>query len=118
MRDARSFSDIYLHKKFVDMRKNINGLSQIIVDEMKHNPCEGALFVFVSKNRCLIKAVYWDRTGFALWQKRLEKDHFRWPVKMQNDIIKVSSEQMEWLLSGLDIVKAKPHETLRYEAFS
>lgn len=65
-----------------------------------------------------MKAVYWDRTGFALWQKRLEKERFRWPDKLTNDIVQVSSEQMDWLLAGLDIVKAKPHETLRYEVFS
>jgi transposase len=118
MRDARSFQNIYLHKQFVDMRKNINGLSQIIVDELKHNPCDGGLFVFINRSKCLMKAVYWDRTGFALWQKRLEKDRFRWPIKLQDDVIQVSPEQMEWLLAGLDIVKAKPHESLRFEAFS
>jgi transposase len=58
------------------------------------------------------------RTGFALWLKRLEKDRFRWPTKLDGDTIKVSPEQMEWLLAGLDIVKAKPHETLRFESFS
>lgn len=118
MRDARSFQNIYLHKKFVDLRKNIQGLSQIVVNEMKRNPCDGGLFVFVSRNRTLMKCIYWDRSGFALWQKRLEKDRFRWPVKLQDDIVQVTTEQMEWLLAGLDIVKAKPHEALRYEAFS
>lgn len=118
MRDARSFQNIYLHKQFVDMRKNINGLSQIIVDELRHNPCDGGLFVFINRSKCLMKAVYWDRTGFALWQKRLEKDRFRWPIKLQDDVIRVSPEQLEWLLAGLDIVKAKPHESLRFEAFS
>ncbi|HYX34381.1 MAG TPA: IS66 family insertion sequence element accessory protein TnpB [Oligoflexus sp.] len=88
------------------------------MNEMKHNPCDGGLFVFASRNKSLMKCIYWDRSGFALWQKRLEKDHFRWPVKLQDDIVRVSAEQMEWLLAGLDIVKAKPHETLRYEAFS
>jgi transposase len=118
MRDARSFENIFLHKKFVDLRKNIGGLSQIIVDEMKHNPCDGALFVFLNKNKCLMKCVYWDKTGFALWQKRLEREKFRWPVKLGDDIIKVSVRQLEWLLAGLDIVKAKPHETLRFDDFT
>jgi transposase len=59
MRDARSFPEIYLYKKSVDMRKSINGLSQIVVDEMKHNPCDGGLFVFINRSRCLMKCVYW-----------------------------------------------------------
>ena len=56
MRDARSFPEIYLYKKSVDMRKSINGLSQIVVDEMKHNPCDGGLFGTSSPNRALKKS--------------------------------------------------------------
>ena len=118
MRDARSFQNIFLHKKFVDLRKNIGGLSRIIVEEMNHNPCDGGLFIFLNRSKCLMKAVYWDRTGFALWQKRLEEEKFRWPTKLQGDVIQVTSEQLEWLLAGLDIVKAKPHETLHFNDFA
>jgi transposase len=118
MRNAASFPDVFLHKGFVDMRKAINGLGLIVTDQMKMNACDGALFVFMSKNRMLMKCLYWDRSGFAMWQKRLEKERFKWPKKLDGDTINISSEQMEWLLAGLDIVKAKPHETLHFDDFT
>jgi transposase len=100
------------------MRKSINGLAQVVSGELERNPCDGGLFVFLSKNRRVMKCLYWDRTGFALWQKRLEKDRFRWPVGTAQEVLAISSEQMDWLLAGLDILKTKPHAELRFEAFS
>ena len=62
-----------------DMRKQINGLALLVQEQMELNPFEAALFVFCNRSRQLLKAVYWDRTGFCLWMKRLEKGRFRWP---------------------------------------
>lgn len=118
MRNPHSFDRIFLYRSHVDMRKSIQGLSCIVSDEMKLNPCDGDLFVFISRNRSLMKCVYWDRTGFALWMKRLEKDKYRWPAKIIDEVLPVTAEQMNWLLAGLDIVKAKPHAELRFESFS
>ena len=72
--------DIYLHRDPVDFRKSINGLVVIVEDCMAPAACSGALFVFCNKSRDKLKALYWDRTGFALWYKRLEKEKFKWPV--------------------------------------
>lgn len=79
MRTANSFKEVYLHKNPVDMRKSINGLSLIVSEEMLMNPCDDGLFVFLSKKQTLMKCLYWDRSGFALWIKRLEKERFKWP---------------------------------------
>lgn len=118
MRDSHSFSEIFLHKKPVDMRKSINGLSLIVSEHMQQNPCDGGLFVFVGRTSMIMKCIYWDRSGFALWQKRLEKERFKWPKKLNDEVIKITAEQMQWLLHGLDIIKAKPHEELRFDSFS
>lgn len=118
MRGTRSFDEIYLYRTFVDMRKAINGLSQIVSEELKVNPCGGSLFVFISRDRANLKALYWDKSGFALWQKRLEKEKFRWPKSSLTDSIQVNSEQLDWLLSGLDIEKSKPHQILSFDEFS
>ncbi|MBC7658151.1 MAG: IS66 family insertion sequence element accessory protein TnpB [Chitinophagaceae bacterium] len=63
-------------------RKSINSLSQIAVEELKLNPGDSALFVFVSRDRATLKVLYWDNSGFALWQKRLEKEKFSWLKSM------------------------------------
>lgn len=74
--------DVYLHREPVDFRKAINGLSAIVQDEMALSPFSRALFVFCNKKRNQLKVLYWDETGFALWQKRLERDKFKWPRPM------------------------------------
>ena len=118
MKAVDQFTEIYLYRPFVDMRKGINGLSTLVEAEMELNPFDGALFLFCSKSKDKIKILYWDRTGFALWQKRLEKEKFKWPTKMKDDVIILDTSELEWLLNGFDITKMKPHETLNFSAVS
>lgn len=109
---------IYLHRQPVDFRKAINGLSILVQDEMGLSPFERAVFVFCNKKRTQLKVLYWDATGFALWQKRLEKDRFKWPRKMKGDTLKLSHEQWLWLLRGFDIHQIKPHKTLFFDTIT
>jgi transposase len=46
--------------------------------------------------------LYWDKTGFALWYKRLEKARFKWPVRC-HDVFEIGEQQLHWLLEGYDI---------------
>lgn len=112
-RDAIS---VYLHRDPIDFRKAINGLSLIVSEEMALSPIKRAIFVFCNKRRTQLKVLYWDDTGFALWQKRLEKDKFKWPKRVSTEIIKINSEQWHWLLRGFDMTQLKPHEPLIYRA--
>ena len=116
MRSANDFSEIYLHREPVDFRKSINGLTLIVEQEMRLSPFGDALFVFCNKTRDKLKVVYWDKTGFALWYKRLEKDKFKWPRKHADAIISLSDEQWHWLLSGLDIQKLRTHQPLQFQS--
>jgi transposase len=117
MRNIREFSGIYLHRLPVDGRKGINGLASLAECEMQHSPLQGGLFVFTNKRRDVIKILYWDKTGFALWIKRLETENFRWPVTAECEAITLSPQQLEWLLDGYDISRMKPHATLEYSSF-
>jgi len=108
--------DIYLHRDAVDFRKAINGLSIIVQEQMALKPFDRALFVFCNKQRSQLKVLYWDETGFALWQKRLEKAKFKWPRKMSTSTITLTNEQWLWLLRGFDITKIKPHDVLTFQA--
>lgn len=107
---------VYLHREFVDFRKAINGLSQIVQSQMGLNMFEPSLFVFCSKSRNKLKVLYWDKTGFCLWHKRLEKDKFIWPKKAESAVIVWDSEQLNWLLRGFDVTQIKPHKVLKYNA--
>ncbi|GLS24438.1 transposase [Marinibactrum halimedae] len=103
-----------MHRNPVDFRKAINGLSVIVSDIMELDVYQPALFVFCNKRRDQIKVLYWDYTGFALWQKRLEKDKFKWPKKKSLDTVSITHEQWSWLLRGVDFEKIQPHQTLKY----
>ncbi len=103
---------IYLAVGSTDMRKSINGLSQLASGNLETNIFNGDLFAFCNKRRDIIKILFWDRNGFCIWHKRLEKDHFHWP-KSEHDVVNIDSRQMSWLLAGLDINTA--HKQLLYE---
>jgi len=118
MVDFEPFDGIYLHRGYVDMRKSINGLSVIVETEMKLELFGKYLFVFCNKRRNKLKILYWDSSGFALWYKRLEQAKFFWPKKLPEDVIKMESFQLRWLLEGYDIWKQKPHQKLSYERVS
>ena len=106
---------VYLHRDFVDFRKSINGLAGIVEAELELPVMNGALFVFCNKGRDKLKILYWDKTGFALWYKRLEKDKFKWPTKLATSTMSLSEHQLNWLLSGFDI---EGHQVLNYDAFN
>jgi transposase len=109
-------ANVYLHRDPVDFRKAINGLSLIVSECMDLSPFDSAIFVFCNKRRTQLKALYWDETGFVLWQKRLEKEKFKWPKRSSQETVKLNTEQWHWLLRGFDITKIKPHQQLIFSA--
>lgn len=98
-----------------DMRKGINGLSMIAASHDGLDVLDGSLFVFCSKNRKTIKALYWERNGFVLYQKKLEKHIFLWP-KSSQCILEMSMTELRWLLDGLNPVSIRGYEKLKYSS--
>jgi transposase len=107
--------DIFIKPGPTDMRKQIQSLAVYVVEEIKGDPLSGNLYVFCGKNRKLIKALYWDRNGFCLWQKRLESDRFPWP-RDQGEARKITADQLMMLLDGIDFFRA--HKKLFFSAVS
>lgn len=105
---------VYIHRDYVDFRKSINGLVLIVEQELSLSSMSGAVYVFCNRKRDKIKIVYWDRTGFCLWYKRLEKQRFKWPKRLDSDVLEWSVEQLEWLLRGLDVTQLCGHKALNY----
>jgi transposase len=118
MKSIHEFSEIFLHRDPVDGRKAINGLASIVQSELGKNPFHGGLFVFTNKKRDVVRILYWDRSGFALWVKRLEQEKFHWPRKSKDDVVILSSAELSWLLDGFDITRMKPHQSLSFRAVS
>ena len=104
---------VYLVTGYTDMRKAINGLSVMVQAELEIDPFSGHLFVFCNRSQTIIKILYWDLNGFCLWQKKLEKHIFKWP-QSESEIMSIEKRQLAWLLDGLDLVRIKGHEALKY----
>jgi len=104
---------VYLALGYTDMRKAINGLS-MIVESHELDPFSGHLFVFCNRRKKILKIIYWDRNGFCLWQKRLEKQTFKWP-KTPAEVLQVGQRELRWLLDGLKITQHSAHRQLHFE---
>lgn len=118
MRAPASFENVFIHREPVDMRRGINGLCDLVAASAMRNLCGKNLFVFIGKRRHAIKVLYFDRSGFCLWQKRLEDDKFPWPKKATVDVVNLSTEQFAWLLDGYDVWKMKPFDQTNFERVS
>jgi len=71
MKSPDDFQNIYIHIGFVDMRRGINGLCDLVQASGMGDLVGSNLFVFCGKRRHQIKVLYFDKSGFCLWQKRL-----------------------------------------------
>jgi hypothetical protein len=113
MLSIKSFENIYFYRPFADFRKGIDGLCLIVQDEMMLNPFENYLFIFCNAKRDKIKVLYWDKTGFALWYKRLERDKYKWPSHLESETIEINVKVLRKFLIGLNPWE-KPHEKLNF----
>lgn len=114
MRLGNEGPEVFLCRDAVDFRKGINGLAALVEAELGHDPFAERLFVFCNRRRDRVKILYWERNGFCLWQKRLEEDRFHWPRKEHEEVITLSTQQLNWLLDGYDILKLQPHQRRHY----
>ena len=98
-----------------DMRKAIDGLSNIVAYELEQEPCSEQLFVFCGRRRDKIKILQWVNNGFWLYYKRLEKGTFQWPAIGDDELaLTISARQLNWLLEGLPLIQDKAHPSLTY----
>jgi transposase len=105
---------IYLASGITDMRKSINGLSILVENKLEMDPFCGHLFAFCNRRQNMVKILYWDRNGFCLWHKRLEKHSFTWPATAK-EVLEIDQRQLAWLLEGLNFSRLRAHESLQYE---
>ncbi|ACN17011.1 transposase (IS66 family protein) [Desulforapulum autotrophicum HRM2] len=104
---------VYLAMGITDMRKSIDGLSILVSEHLELDPFSGHLFVFCNRKRNMIKILYWDRNGFCLWHKRLEKHFFKWPTSKE-EIMTIEKRELTWLMDGLNIHQKEAHNSLKY----
>jgi len=95
----REVSRILAYAEPVDMRKSFNGLLGIVSGELKEDPLSGTLFVFINKRGNYLKSIYWDRTGYCLFAKKLERGKFKFPRGSLKQ--EVSEQMLKLILDGI-----------------
>ena len=78
---------IWLYRPPTDMRKSFNGLSALVKNKMNKDPLTGHLYVFINKKRTQCKVLYFDRSGYCLWSKRLEQGQFYTPDNHSDQVL-------------------------------
>jgi transposase len=97
---------IFVAAKPVDLRRSFDGLAALAEEQFQTDPFSGHLFVFCNRRGDRVKILYWDRSGFCLWYKRLEKGVFRLPAVRQE----VEAAELGLMLEGLDLAGARRRE--------
>jgi transposase len=99
---------VYLAAEPVDMRKSFDGLSAATREVLKEDPMSGHLFVFVNRVADITKVLYWDRNGWCVIAKRLERGRFRFPKAAAGaKSVEVEAAELSLLLEGIDLSAAK-----------
>ena len=106
---------VYLYVPPVDMRKSINGLAVLVETALGLDPFAEALYVFSNRRRDRLKILAWDRSGFVLYYKKLERERFHWP-RSEDSQLMLTARQLDWLLEGYNLALMRPHASLRYES--
>ena len=94
---------IFVAVKPTDMRKQFDGLSIEVQRVLERDPLSGHLFVFFNRRRTLVKVLYWDRNGFCLIAKRLERGSFKLPNANGQGAFEVEAAELGLILEGLDL---------------
>lgn len=113
---------IFIARDAVDCRKSHDGLHALVRDQFGEDPLSGHLFVFFNRLRDRVKILVWDRNGFWLFYKRLERGTFRALAHGVERRVEVKRAELMLLLEGIDLEKGKyrPHfaDGLRLEGRS
>ena len=94
----------YLYGQPTDMRKSFDGLSGLVRNNLRRNPTSGEVYVFLNRKRDMIKVLLWDRSGFAIYSKRLERGSFERPRREDSAAgIQLSWEELVLILEGISL---------------
>jgi transposase len=93
---------VHVYGKPADMRKSYDGLYALTRHALGCDPLSGELFAFINRRATQIKVLYFDRSGFCVWSKRLEQGRY------VSDLSRVATREMDWtglklLLEGIEV---------------
>ena len=92
-----------------DMRKSFDGLSAMTKHQLQEDPLSGQLFVFINRRKTLIKVLYFDRTGYCIWSKRLVQGQFNFKLDSSGKVL-LDWMQLKLLLEGIELKNSRQYK--------
>jgi len=108
---------IYVSTAPVDMRKAIDGLCIQVAEVLEKNPQSEQIFLFRNRGNNKIKILFWDKNGFILLYKRLEKGRFQFPTSPSDVDFEIEWRDLKWLLAGFDFTALKQRPELYFSEY-
>ena len=103
LNNAICFKQIFIVTGYTDLRSGIDRLAALITSKTGDNPfVPDTLYLFCGRKTDRIKGLTWERDGFLLLYKRLEKGRFQWP-RNESEVQSLTEQQFRWLMEGLTI---------------
>jgi len=113
MLNLKPIANVFLACGSTDMRKSIDGLAIIVQMNFKLDPFADAIFVFCNAKCDKLKLLYWDKNGFWLYYRRLERGKFKWPHHPNEKVVHVTERELRWILDGMDIYQKDVHREVK-----
>ena len=110
---------VWLYTEPTDMRKSFDGLSALVKEKLAENPLSGQLFVFINRKGNYLKALYFDRSGYALWAKRLEQGQFHYRHDRESCTshkLALNVTDLKLILEGIDIRSVHRYKRYRHRS--
>jgi transposase len=103
---------VWLYAQPTDMRKSFDGLTAMVKNQLQEDPLSGQLFVFINRRQTQMKVLYFDRSGYCIWSKRLVQGQFNYKSSASDKQL-LNLLQLKLLLEGIELIN-----TRQYKRFS
>ena len=97
----------------VDLRRGYSSLFTLIESQFGGEPLAGHLWVFIHKQRSLVKILWWDTGGVCVLAKRLHEGTFQTKTSLTDKVVMLTAGELQMLLEGLDLARLRPRRWVR-----
>jgi transposase len=112
MMTLKEGTKVYAWLGMTKMDLGVEQMAGLVQEEVAGGPFSGDWYMFCGLQRRIIKIIYWDRNGFCVWQKKLERDRFPWPRK-GSGVKVLSRDEVELIFRGIDFWNE--HKEIEYK---
>jgi len=99
----------FLYRHQTDMRKGFDGLSGVVRQGLSKDPLSGDVFIFLNRRRNQVKLLLWERDGFSIYHKRLERGTYELPLR-DGDAVELRSDELMLILQGIVLKSVRRRE--------